>query len=95
MSPRSHYSVQEFSKIVGISQASIHRYKKAGTLRTIQLGGPRSRILIPADALERYLATTAAPSQDKPISSVSVDIPSAESTRRSGPAPRWRRGRNI
>ena len=49
---RGLLSPKEFSQLSGLSLATVHRYLKAGKLPFLQPGGPRSRVLIPSDALQ-------------------------------------------
>ncbi len=50
--PRRSLRVGEFSRLYGLSRATIYRLIKSGELRTIKLGGCR---LIPVDAAESLL----------------------------------------
>jgi hypothetical protein len=80
-------SPQEFSQLTGLSLATVHRYLKSGRLYYLQPGGPRSRILIPADALgppfvlpSPSTARASSPSQSETLREV-PHLP--------GYAPRW------
>lgn len=89
---RSYLSPEEFCHHSGLSLATVHRYLKKGKLPFYQPGGPRTRILIPTDAVESVSRSAtqggraAAPATAQP-SSTSAD-------RRAplpGPRPRWTR----
>ncbi len=79
-----YLSPQEFSRLSGLSLATVHRYLKKGRLPYRQPGGPRSRILIPAVALEA--AATVA--EITPAALVKA-APAVPSPRLPGPRPRW------
>jgi hypothetical protein len=86
--PRRYLSPQEFSRLSGLSLATVHRYLRSGKLPCRQPGGHRGRILISADALE---ADSGAGAPDL-TSTGPVDAPRpAPATRLSGPRPRWAR----
>ena len=51
MTSPKHLSPWEFSQQSGLSIASVRRYLRDGKLPFAQPGGPRGRILMPADAL--------------------------------------------
>ena len=91
-----HLSPQEFSQQSGLSIASVRRYLRDGKLPFAQPGGPRGRILIPADALAR-IAThrmdrlSAPPHASAPAVEGRAEGPSP----RPGPVPAWRRGREL
>jgi len=90
--PKRYLSPQEFSQLSGLSLATIHRYLNSGKVPFVQPGGPRSRILIPCDALET--ATTAAsamPSSPIAANAAPETPPPSTPHRLSGPRPRWAR----
>jgi excisionase family DNA binding protein len=75
--------IPEFSKRTGLSDSTIRRRIRDGSLQSWQPGGPRTRLLLP-------LAQMDAPSENlapRPAN------PSARSQpeRLSGPQPRWKR----
>jgi hypothetical protein len=89
-SSRRLLSPQQFSQLTGLSLATVHRYLKSGKLSYLQPGGPRSRILIPSDALGPPSQVTSTQSQATAMSV--VPPPSAGSTQIEhlrGPLPRW------
>ena len=95
MSSAQYLSPEQFSELSGLSIATIRRYVRACKLPFVQPGGPRGRILIPADALARL----AMPRIEQPAQSMATEV-TAEG-RPEGPAPRrrpvpaWRRGRKL
>lgn len=79
-------SPAEFAELSGLSEATVRRRLKDGTIESVQPGGFRSRILIPIDALQR------ANTDDRREHAGRVgDV--EESDRRtqsiSGPQPKW------
>jgi hypothetical protein len=80
-------SPQEFSGLSGLSLATVHRYLKRGKLPFRQPGGPRGRILIPADAL---LLSDVTPQVPRPTEAAAESTPLPTSpVPLSGPRPRW------
>jgi len=74
-------SVNDFAILSGLSLSTIRRYVADGRLPSIQLGGPRCRVLIPRDALLQVAkAESAAPLRATPL---------AEKKAISGPIPLW------
>jgi hypothetical protein len=52
--PRRRYlDLEELSRVSGLSQVTLRRYWRDGKIHGFQPGGPGSRVLFPADALER------------------------------------------
>ncbi len=89
---RQYLSPQEFSARSGLSLATVHRYLRRGRLPFLQPAGPRGRILIPADALERVLGEPcpAGPAQAPGASSTAATAPAPNTTvRPCGPRPKW------
>ena len=91
---RGYLSPQEFSRLSGLSLATVHRYLKKGRLPYRQPAGPRGRILIPADVLEA--ASPGAPGKvpsDPAAASAApgTNQPQETPERRSGPPPKWTR----
>lgn len=83
---RKYLSINEFSSMTGISETTIRRLVKAGSLTSSQPGGARSRILIRADALENSPAPPSFPDN----STVLSDSKSENSAPKSkGPRPKW------
>ncbi len=85
----SYYTVREVAQIMRLSESTVRRWIKEGTLPTVQLRGKRSAIRIPADAINRLPNSSPSdPSglgllQPDPISSLSPP------TKRKGPRPKW------
>jgi len=93
-SPQFH-SPEQFSAASGLSIATIRRYLRDRKLPFVQPGGPRGRILIPADALARL----AMPQLVRPAEPVGTETPAEKPpvapVPRPGPVPAWRRGRTL
>jgi hypothetical protein len=78
---------EEFARLTGLSVSTLKRRKRDGSLFYFQPGGPRSRVLIPRDAIERVL------SQPK----LAVNVPekpspahlNTKTPRLPGPLPKW------
>lgn len=79
MSGRRYLTLKEFSAHTGLSEATVRRRAREGTIPFRQPGGPRTKLLFQADALE--------PIGDGPTASPPV-VDSAPSI--PGPPPRWR-----
>jgi hypothetical protein len=88
MTLSKHVSPQEFSDQSGLSIASVRRYLRGGKLPFVQPGGPRGRVLIPADALAQ-LAVHGGGSTSPPTADASSagERRSDGSPRRPGPGP--------
>ncbi len=83
---RLYVSPLEYVQLSGLSLSTVHRYLKSGRIPFEQPGGPRSRILIPVNALQQRPSShdsAEEPSADAPLTSQSNQRPS------SGPQPRW------
>jgi hypothetical protein len=82
-----HLSPKQFSRLGGLSLATVHRYLRQGFLPFLQPGGRRHRILIPRQALELLpvLLTGHVASLAPDDAGVPCSTP-----RLPGPAPRWR-----
>lgn len=80
----TYLNIDQFQSLTGLSKSTIHRLKDAGTIPVYQPGGKGSRLLFPADALERSarLYGQAAPA------SLARRTRQAEL---SGPQPQWMR----
>jgi hypothetical protein len=92
--PKRYLSPQEFSQLSGLSLTTVHRYLRSGKLRHLQLAGPRSRILIPIDALEASTVATPGPAAAETTAAATSSAnlpPPATLSRLSGPRPRWAR----
>jgi len=89
---RHYLSPQEFSQLSGLSLATVHRYLKKGNLPFQQPGGPRSRILIPAEVLVAIVTVTPG-STSKAVVPAPVPKPiphtPKDPVRLPGPRPRW------
>jgi len=102
---RTYLDIVELSVATGLSISTINRLKKQGKIPCYQPGGPRTRVLFPADAIEgrsciQSSIDVAPPSAepgdaDVPGTDLSRRAPllscSSDSSRLPGPLPRWRR----
>jgi excisionase family DNA binding protein len=80
--PKRYLSTEEFSALTGYSLATIYRRLKDGSLRATQLK-PRTRWLIPYDALEAGACRPDSPAPEAPAAG------RPQQTRLPGPRPRW------
>ncbi|MFP4105889.1 MAG: helix-turn-helix domain-containing protein [Phycisphaerae bacterium] len=90
----SYMSPEEFAAHSGLSQATVRRRIRDGSLPHVQPGGKGCRILIPVNALERMLDQTRLVDPDGQIpgtETIKQTQPSPEATTRlSGAKPNWR-----
>jgi len=87
---RRFLSVPEVCAMTGLSASTVRRLIRDRKLDTFQPGGPRSRVLIPRDAIDRFAsapAASTAPLSESPATPASGRL--------SGPAPRWRRAQRF
>jgi excisionase family DNA binding protein len=88
-----YLSPAEFADLCGLSVETVRRRLRDGGLPRVQPGGPRTRLLIPADALDRAL--TAASASGRPDTGPGPDTapqpPPTSPAPLPGPAPKWRR----
>jgi excisionase family DNA binding protein len=78
-----YLTYEELSGLTGISQSTLRRRVKDGTLPFFQPGGRRTRVVFPADAVERIIRAIPLPPE--------VDLPPSPKTTHRGPAPKWLR----
>jgi excisionase family DNA binding protein len=78
-------SIKELSAHTGLSESTIRRRVKDGTLPFIQPGGPRTRVVFPADIQERLLSSA------EPTTKSTEGQPSIDSSppAKRGPRPKW------
>jgi hypothetical protein len=82
-SPR-YLTYKQLSEQTGFSVSTLRRRKDEGNLPYFQAGGPRKRIVFPADVVERCLQHS---TEDSPSPEAMPDAP-VPVTRR-GPRPKW------
>jgi predicted DNA-binding transcriptional regulator AlpA len=68
----------EFMAVLGISKATLNRYRRAGTVYYSQPGGKRGKVLIPRSEIERL--KQAGPS---------ANTTTPKKNRLAGPRPAW------
>jgi hypothetical protein len=90
---RQYLSPREFSKVSGLSLATVRRYLKGGKLPYLQPGGRRGRILIPVDILTAIPPSVSDAIHISDPGSLSLIPGEMESgaARLPGPQPRWTR----
>lgn len=79
MSGRRYLTLKEFAAHSGLSATTVRRLLKQGLLHAVQPGGPGTKLLFQADALEHIGGGSTAP---PPVVHSAPSIP--------GPPPRWR-----
>ena len=84
---RSCLNIDELSAKSGLSLSTLRRRLREGKLPYLQPGGPRTRVLFPADILDRLVNQTPAILASQPDA---VTLPKPASTAR-GPQPRWQK----
>lgn len=85
---RSYLTLREFSVTTGLSESTLRRRVRDGSLPFVQPGGPGTRILFRADALERKPEAGAALDQPEFNRSTARSIHPA-SSQPAGARPRW------
>ncbi|WP_020474589.1 helix-turn-helix domain-containing protein [Zavarzinella formosa] len=88
MDEANYCSPAEFAQLCGLSLVTIRRLMRSGRLPSVQPGGPRHRILIPCDALDRLLPATGRVVHPEKLASGTITDPPK---RLSGPLPKWLR----
>jgi excisionase family DNA binding protein len=87
-------SYAELSKRTGISVPTLRRRVDEGKLPFFQPGGPRTRIVFPADVVEQLThvqPTLAEPPPEPSTPSTTPESPTPATPKRRGPQPKWRR----
>ncbi|WP_339745343.1 hypothetical protein [uncultured Rubinisphaera sp.] len=79
----SFFSINEFVAKTGMSLSTVHRRIRGGDIQTYQPGGPKTRILIPAEELN-----TSYSHRSSTESALLYDRPQTANKKR-GPKPRW------
>lgn len=94
---KTYLSPAEFAALSPLSESTVRRRIKDGSIPTFQPGGPGTRILIPRDALERSTLPIEKPT-DQTVNCESIVRPSETkvggNAARSvipGPSPKWTR----
>ena len=93
--PRRFFSIAEFAELSGLSISTVRRRLRDGSLPIVQPGGPRTRVLVPADVLK---APVKARANMGPMDEKSTSIDATESAPRHqkpiipGPRPKWLAG---
>jgi hypothetical protein len=82
--PQIHISPAEFAARSGLSVVTVRRRVRDRSLPAVQPGGPRTRVLIPVDALVpvRVDAPADLAEPKPPLPTTPAPLP--------GPAPKWR-----
>ena len=86
---RTYLTLHEFASATGLSESTVRRRVRDGSLRFVQPGGPGTRILFRVDALERSPDPRSAfdrPALNPPLATRSID---PVQNQPSGPVPRW------
>lgn len=85
--------LKEFVRLSGLSDATVRRRVRDGSLQAVQVGGKGKKLLLPIDALEQANTKTSSTASGGRMDPVLV-TPSAETPAetRPGPRARWTRG---
>lgn len=99
---RRYVSIAEFVRLTGLSDSTIRRRIRDGSLSAVQLGGRGTEWLIPGDALEQLArpqreSACAVPGEScdraKDAAPHPPDPPTPTRPARRGPKPTWQRAR--
>lgn len=77
---RRYLTYEELSALTGLSLSTLRRRVLDGTIPFFQPGGPRTRVVFPADVVDRLMEPAAPLPQPLP-----------PKTQRRGPQPKWQR----
>lgn len=88
MESQNFISPREFAQRSGLSESTVRRHLKSGSIPCLQVGGAKHRIIIPADVLQASKTSNA-----EPYEAFKRDhrMPGPVA-RRFGPRPRWMNG---
>ena len=89
---RQFLSLSEFSKVTGLSPATIRRRVRDGSIQAYQPGGPGKKLLFPPDAMERGAPARTGildPGADAEHDSDGSVVPLPAPPAASGPRPAW------
>jgi excisionase family DNA binding protein len=90
---RSPYlKIKDFIALSGLSDSTVRRRVRDGSLPAVQIGGKGKKLLIPADALDPVCDPISPIELEKPAAVFSTATP-AESLadKHNGPRPKWMR----
>jgi excisionase family DNA binding protein len=88
LASRVYLGYAEIAAQTGISLSTLRRRVKEGRLPFIQPGGRRTRIVFPADVIERLLQNAGNAAETTPVSSTEPARSAAKPTHH-GPRPKW------
>lgn len=86
---RDGLTVEEYKELTSISESTIRRRIKDGTLPSWQPGGPGTRVLLPVSSLPSHqslVTQSEPPGKQSPKPQATANI-----SRLPGPKPRWKR----
>ena len=87
-----YLKLKEFVELSGLSESTVRRRARDGTLPVVQIGGKHKKLLFPADALERANnAISSTTSDDMVVPSSTTSSTGMPAETPSGPRPRWAR----
>jgi hypothetical protein len=84
-----YLTLEQFCHHSGLSESTIRRRARDGSLPVVQIGGKGKRLLFPADSLERVQAAPFSTMSDKVESSSLTSSTVVSTTTPAGPRPRW------
>ena len=89
-----YLTIQELRGLSGWSLSTIRRRVRDGSIPVIQPGGPRTRMLFPADVLDRLATPRIKPTDAIDTNHAVKDSPNWEEADQSlaGPMPDWMSG---
>jgi len=87
--PTRYRTLKEYVLYTGLSESTIRRRVRDGSLYAVQLGGKGKKLLFPIDALDR-VNTPMAPAEDNDSAEpLSLSPPGMQADDSAGSHPRW------
>jgi hypothetical protein len=84
-----YLTLQEFVQLSRLSESTVRRRARDGSLPVVQLGGKGKRLLFPADALTRNSSESASAVDNEAKQTSLPPTTGTLAERPSGPRPRW------
>jgi len=87
--PTRYRTLKEYVQHTGLSESTIRRRVRDGSLPFLQLGGRNKMILLPADALTRVNTSMAFAGDDTPVEPHPLPPSGMQADDSAGSHPRW------
>ena len=82
-------TLKEFARLAGISESTVRRRVRDGSLPVVQLGGKNKKLLFPIDALDRVNIPTTPTEDNDSVDSLSLSSSRTQADDSAGSRPRW------